>query len=57
MPRWLVWTLVLVALGALLIWWGLLVPDRVPVKVVQVERGTVESTVTNTKAGRIWSDT
>jgi HlyD family secretion protein len=53
MPRWLVWTLVLVALGALLIWWGLLVPDRVPVKVVEVGRGTVESTVTNTKAGTV----
>ncbi len=53
MPRWLIWTLVLLALAALGVGWGWLNPDRVPVRVVEVERGKVESTVTNTKAGTV----
>lgn len=53
MPRWLIWTLALVAVAVVATGWGLVVPDRVPVSVVEVERGVVESTVTNTKAGTV----
>ncbi len=53
MRRWLVWTLVAVAIGAAVLWATVLRRDAVPVKVVAVERGRVESTVTNTKAGTV----
>ena len=53
MGRWLVWTLVAVAIGAAVLWATVLRGDAVPVKVVAVERGRVESTVTNTKAGTV----
>jgi HlyD family secretion protein len=42
----------LAAAGALLSWW-LLTPDPVPVTVHPVARGTVEETVTNSKAGTV----
>ena len=53
MPRWLLWSLPAVAVAAALLWTSVLAPERVPVKVVAVERGRVESTVTNTKAGTV----
>jgi HlyD family secretion protein len=53
MPRWLLWSLPAVAVIAALLWTTVLAPERVPVKVVAVERGRVESTVTNTKAGTV----
>ncbi len=53
LPRWLIWTLALVALGAVVMGRGVLLPDRIAVRVVEIERGTVESTVTNTKAGTV----
>jgi HlyD family secretion protein len=53
MPRWLPWTLAAVLVCALILWATVLSPERVPVKVVHVERGRVESTVTNTKAGTV----
>ncbi len=52
MPRWLVWTLAAAAVTGLLLWWGL-APERIPVTAVVVERGEVESTITNTKAGTV----
>ena len=53
MSRWLIGALGLAGLIALWIAWGILVPDRVPVRVVELERGLVESTVTHTKAGTV----
>jgi HlyD family secretion protein len=53
MPRWLPWALAAAAACALLLWTTVLTPETIPVKVVAVDRGTVESTVTNTKAGTV----
>jgi HlyD family secretion protein len=53
MPRWLPWALAAAAVCVLVLWTTVLTPELVPVKVVAVQRGTVESTVTNTKAGTV----
>jgi HlyD family secretion protein len=53
MARWLPWILVAVAGCALLLWTTVLTPEHVAVKAVAVERGRVESTITNTKAGTV----
>jgi HlyD family secretion protein len=53
MPRWLPWTLVAAAVCALFLWKTVLTPELIPVKVVALDRGTVESTITNTKAGTV----
>ena len=53
MRRWLLWSVCFLAAAAVLLRFTLLVPERIPVKVVRVERGRVESTVTNTKAGTV----
>lgn len=53
MRKWLVWSLVLAGAAAALLRFTLLAPERIPVKVVAVTRGRVESTITNTKAGTI----
>jgi len=53
MRKWLLWSLVLVAVAAVLLRFTLLAPERIHVKVVRVERGRVESTITNTKAGTV----
>jgi len=53
MRKWLVWCLLLAIGAALLLRFTLLAPERIPVKVVRVERGRVESTITNTKAGPV----
>ena len=53
MPRWLVWSLVAAIGCAALLWLVVLSPETVPVKVVAVETGRVEATLTNTKAGTL----
>ena len=53
MPRWLLWTSAAAVAAALALWTTLLAPERIPVKVVVLERGRVESTVANTKAGTV----
>jgi HlyD family secretion protein len=53
MPRWLPWALAAAAACALLLWKTVLTPELIPVKVVALDRGTVESTITNTKAGTV----
>jgi len=53
MRKWLFWSLLLVAGAAVLLRFTLLAPEHIDVKVVAVERGRVESTVTNTKAGTV----
>jgi HlyD family secretion protein len=53
MRKWLLWSALLVAGAAVLLRLTLLAPERIDVKVVAVERGRVESTITNTKAGTI----
>jgi HlyD family secretion protein len=53
MRKWLFWLLLAVGSAALLLRFTLLAPERIQVKVVRVERGRVESTITNTKAGTI----
>ena len=53
MRKWLLWSLLLAAGAAVLLRFTLLTPERIPVKVVRVERGRVESTITNTKAGTV----
>jgi len=53
MPRWLPWTLAAAAVCVLLLWRTVLTPELIPVKVVTLDRGTVESTITNTKAGTV----
>jgi HlyD family secretion protein len=53
MPRWLIWSVAAVAVSALVLWRTLLASDPVPVKVVRVETGAVEATISNTKAGTI----
>ncbi len=50
--RLLLTALVLIAVVALVAWWSL-VPERVPVRVVPVARGTVERTATNSRAGTV----
>jgi len=53
MPRWLPWFLAATVAAAALLWFFVLAPETIPVTVVRVERGRVESTVTNTKAGTV----
>ena len=53
MRRWLLWSLAAVVVGGLVLRATLLAPEPIPVKVVSVEWGRVESTTTNTKAGTI----
>ena len=53
MPRWLPWTLAAATACALILWKTVLTPELIPVKVVALGRGTVESTITNTKAGTV----
>jgi HlyD family secretion protein len=53
MRKWLFWSLLLLGGVAVLLRFTLLAPERIDVKVVAVERGRVESTVTNTKAGTV----
>ena len=53
MPRWILWTAAAVAAVVLVLWTTLLAPERIPVKVVALERGRVESTISNTKAGTV----
>ena len=53
MPRWLPWSIGAAVAGGLLLWATVLTPERVPVRVVTLSLGLVESTVTNTKAGAI----
>jgi HlyD family secretion protein len=53
MPRWLPWALAAATICALIIWKTVLTPELIPVKVVALDRGTVESTITNTKAGTV----
>jgi HlyD family secretion protein len=53
MPRWLIWSVAAVAVSALVLWRTLLASDPVPVKVVRVETGAVEATISNTKAGTV----
>jgi HlyD family secretion protein len=53
MPRWLVWSLAAAIGCAALLWLVVLSPETVPVKVVPVETGRVEATLTNTKAGTL----
>jgi HlyD family secretion protein len=53
MPRWLLWTSAAAAAAALALWTTLLAPERIPVKVVVLEQGRVESTIANTKAGTV----
>ena len=50
--RLLLTALILIAVVALVAWWSL-VPERVPVRVVPVARGTVERTATNSRAGTV----
>jgi HlyD family secretion protein len=53
MRKWLLWSLFLVGGAAALLRFTLLAPDPIHVKAVRVERGRVESTITNTKAGTV----
>jgi HlyD family secretion protein len=53
MPRWLPWSIGAAVAGGLLLWATVLTPELVPVRVVTLSQGRVESTVTNTKAGAI----
>ena len=53
MPRWLPWSLGFGGVVAALLFTTVLSPERVRVKVVAVDRGRVELTVTNTKAGTV----
>jgi HlyD family secretion protein len=53
MPRWIPWSLAAAAALGLVLWVTVLTPELVPVKVVAVVTGRVESTITNTKAGTI----
>jgi len=52
MKRWLVIVLVLAVLGVYLNYW-VFTPDPIPVFVMDVERGRVEETITNSRAGTI----
>ncbi len=53
MPRWLIGSAVALAALALLLWFTVLTPERVPVRAVSVEPGRVEATLSNTKAGTV----
>ena len=53
MRKWLLWSLFVVGGAAVLLRFTLLAPEPIHVKVVRVERGRVESTITNTKAGTV----
>jgi HlyD family secretion protein len=49
----MIWFLFLVVGAAVLLRFTLLAPEHIQVKVVRLERGRVESTITNTKAGTV----
>ena len=53
--RWVRRILVLMVLGAVAawVWWRLLIPEPLPVTVFRVERGRVETTITNSQAGTV----
>src|SRR5262245_21372949 len=57
-PKWVLWGLALAA-GLFIVWklgllgYKLILPDPVPVTVYRLTRGTVEETVTNSKAGTV----
>jgi HlyD family secretion protein len=53
MRKWLLWSVCSLAAAAVLLRFTLLAPEPIHVKVVRAERGRVESTVTNTKAGTV----
>lgn len=53
MPRWVPWAAAAAAAAALVVWYTLVAPERISVKVVVLERGRVESTIANTKAGTV----
>jgi HlyD family secretion protein len=53
MRKWLIWSVALVAVVAVVLRSTLLAPDPIPVSVVVVERARVEASVTNTKAGTV----
>ena len=53
MRRWFLWSLAAVVVAGFVLRATLLAPEPIPVKVVSVEWGRVESTTTNTKAGTI----
>jgi HlyD family secretion protein len=53
MPRWLLYTLLALGAVAVALRLTVLAPDVVPVRVVAVEAGRVETTVSNTKAGTV----
>ena len=52
MKRWIVWAPI-AALALALLFWLAFAAEPVPVRVVEVQPGRVESTVTNTKAGTV----
>lgn len=53
MPRWLLYSLLAVGVAALVLRLTVLAPEVVPVRAVPVEKGRVETTVSNTKAGTV----
>jgi putative ABC transport system ATP-binding protein len=53
MHKWLIWSVVLVAVVAVVLRATVFAPDPIRVSVVPVERARVEATVTNTKAGTV----
>jgi HlyD family secretion protein len=53
MPRWLLYTLPVLGAAAVALRLTVLAPEAVPVRVVAVEMGGVETTVSNTKAGTL----
>ena len=53
MPRWMLWTAIGLAAGALLLRLTLFAPETITVKAVRVEAGRVEAIIANTKAGTV----
>ncbi len=53
MPKWVLWTVVGVGAAGQLLRLTLFAPETIPVKGVRIERGRVESTIANTKAGTV----
>ncbi|MFQ5514071.1 MAG: efflux RND transporter periplasmic adaptor subunit [Myxococcota bacterium] len=53
MRKWLLWSLFVAAASALALRATVFAPEPVPVRAVPAERGRVEATVTNTKAGTV----
>jgi len=53
MRKWILWSVGSLVAAVALLRFTLLAPEPIPVKVVRVELGRVESTVTNTKAGTV----